>query len=346
MANTLFRAPRSSTLWAAYFLSWRVLLLLLIALAMALLTAPSARASENPCFRPVAEVIPLVEKMEQSWDVLTDYTTVLEKTERFVDGTSTDEIVLIKFRKPNQLYLLVLEGANEGAVLLFPKPGTGSIVLARPGGVSGAVAGFLVKVPAIGALIPYEFDVNDERLMERQHHPLTDSTLDRMMQIVSVNVRALARNLEGSACVHPVELIDGKRARRLELLAPTDVGTWHTIAEGETSWTIGGDYGQDRYVILYNNPSIDEEKPLPVGEKIFVPRYYAPRAMIWVGEASSLPLRLQMFDRENQLYESYANTDLRIDVGLPDEDFDPVRHGFPAVTTTDEKAPADQGSAR
>jgi len=319
---------------------------LAIAFAAALLAAPFAMASENPCFRPVAEVIPLLEKMERSWDAVTDYTALLVKTERFVDGTTTDEIALIKFRKPNQFYLHVLEGANEGAELLFPKPGTDSVILGRPGGVSGAVAGFLVKVPAVGSLIPYEFDLDDGRLMEGQHHPLTDSTLAGMMRLVSVNARAAARNQEGSACVHPVELVDGKRARRLELRAPADVGTWHTIAEGETPWTIGGDYGQDRYVILYNNPSMDEKRPLPVGEKIFVPRYYAPRAVIWVGEASSLPLKLQMFDRENRLYESYANTDLRIDVGLPDEDFDPVRHGFPAVTTADEKTSAAEDGAR
>jgi hypothetical protein len=341
MANTLSLLPP-----AALFLSRRVLPLPVITLAVALLAAPSAPATENPCFRPVAEAMPLLEKMEQSWDAVTDYTTLLLKTERFVDGTITDERGLIKFRKPNQLYLYVVEGANEGAELLFPKPGTDSVILGRPGGVSGAVAGFLVKVPAIGSLIPYEFDLDEGRLMEGQHHPLTDSTLDGMMRLVSVNVRALARNREGSACVHPIELVDGKRVRRLELLAPGDAGTWHTVAEGETPWSIGADYGQDRYVILYNNPSIDDEKPLPVGHKIFVPRYYAPRAVIWVGEASKLPLKLQMFDGENRLYESYANTNLRIDVGLTDQDFDPVRHGFPAVTTADEKASAGEDGTR
>ena len=316
------------------------------AFTIALLQTSAARASDNPCFRPVAELIPLLEKMEQSWDAVADYTTMLVKSERFVDGTITDEVDLIKFRKPNQIYLHVLEGANEGAELLFPKPGTDSVILGRPGGVTGAVAGFLVKVPAIGGLVPYEFELDDGRLMAGQHHPLTNSTLGAMIRLVSVNVRAGARYGEGSACLHSVELIDGKRARRLELLAPADVGIWHTIAEGETLWTIGADYGQDRYVILYNNPSIDESKPLPVGEKIFVPRYYAPRAVIWVGEASNLPLKLQMFDRERRLYESYANTDLRVDVGLPDEDFDPVRHGFPAVTTPGEKESSSEGGTR
>lgn len=306
-------------------------------LGAALLAAPPAPASADPCFRPVSEILPLLKQMERAWDTVTDYTAILLKTERFVDGTITRERGLIRFRKPNQLYLNVLEGANEGAEVLFPKPGTDSVVLGRPGGVSGAVAGFLVKVPAIGSLIPYEFDLDEGRLMDGQHHPLPDSTLKGMMRLVSTNVRAAARNREGSACLHPVEMVDGTPTRPLELLAPADAGVWHTVTEGETLWTIGAAYGQDRYVILYNNPGIDPVSSLQAGERIFVPRYYAPRAVIWVGIASKLPIKLEMFDRENRLYESYTNTKLRLDVGLTDEDFDPVRHGFPAVTTADEK---------
>lgn len=320
MANTHFRLPSALTLLRRF---------LPILGAASLAFAPAAGA-ENPCFRPVTEVLPLLEKMERSWDEVTDYTAILLKTERFIDGTVTKERGMIKFRKPNQLYLHVLQGANQGAEVLFPKPGTDSVVLGRPGGVSGALAGFLVKVPAIGGLIPYEFDLDEGRLMKGQHHPLTDSTIKGMLRLVSVNVRAAARNREGAACVHPVERVDGKRALRLELRAPANAGTWHTVVEGETLWSIGGDYRQDRYVILYNNPSMDPVNPLPAGAKVFVPRYYAPRSVIWVGEASSLPLRLQMFDREGRLYESYTNTRLEIDVGLTDEDFDPVRHGFPA----------------
>lgn len=306
-------------------------------LGACLLAARPVAAAEDSCFRPVAEFMPLLATMEQSWDAVTDYTALLLKTERFVDGTVTKERGRIRFRKPNQLYLHVLEGANAGAQVLFPKPGTDSIVLGRPGGITGAVAGFLVKVPAIGSLIPHEFDLDEGRLMEGQHHPLTDSTLEGMMRLVSVNVRAAARNMEGSACLRPPQLVDGKRTRPLELRSPARAGVWHHVAEGDTLWTIGRKYQQDRYVILYNNPRIDPVNPLPVGTKVFVPRYYAPRAVIWVGESSNLPLKLEMYDAEDRIYESYTNTKLELDVGLTDEDFDPVRHGFPAVATASEK---------
>jgi len=308
--------------------------------------APVASAADAVCARPVAEAIPLLERMERAWDEVSDYTSVLLKTERFIDGTITNERGIIKFRKPDQLYLHVLEGANAGAELLYPKPGTDSVILGRPGGVAGTVAGFLIRVPAIGKLIPYEFNLDDGRLMDGQHHPLPDSTIAGMMRLISTNLRKAVRHTEGSMCVHASEFVDGRRATKVEVRFPSDVGTWHTVADGETLWTIGSDYGQDRYVILYNNPSIEPESALSAGRRIFVPRYYAPRAFVWISESHNLPVKLQMFDSQQRLYETYSNVELRIDVGLTDDDFDPVRHGFPVVTTSDEELPTDGTSSR
>jgi hypothetical protein len=327
---------------AAASLTCRCMMLMVIGV----LATPFASAAEAVCDRPMLDAMPLLEKMERSWSEVSDYTAVLLKTERSVDGAITEERGFIKFRKPGQLYLHLLEGSNAGAELLFPKPGTDSVVLGRPGGVSGAVAGFLINVPAIGRLIPYEFDVEDGRLMTGQHHPLPDSTLTGMMDLISVNLRAANRHLEGSMCFHANEIVDGKPAMKLEVRLPSDVGIWHTAVVGETLWTIAEDYKQDRYVILYNNPSVEPEKRLTVGDRVFVPRYYAPRALIWISQSLHLPLKLQMFDTEKKLYEAYSNVDLRIDVGLTDEDFDPVLHGFPVVTTSGEDASRFDATSR
>ncbi len=319
---------------------------LLALLAAGAIAAPVASSAQTACSRPVTDAIPLIEKMERSWGEVSDYTSTLLKTERFVDGTVTEARGRVKFRKPNQLYLHVLEGANAGAELLFPKPGTSSVILGRPGGVSGTVAGFLVNVPAIGRLIPYEFDLDDSRLMNGQHHPLPDVTIAGMIALISVNLRAAARRREGSMCFHADELVDGHRALKLEVLLPSDAGLWHTVAKGETLWSIGKDYGQDRYVIQYNNPSTHPAKALPEGERIFIPRYYAARVFIWASESSYLPVKLHMYDAESRLYEAYANIDLRLDVGLTAEDFDPVLYGFPAVVSADPEAPREASNTR
>jgi hypothetical protein len=326
MTTFCFRLPRAASSPAV-----RCLLLL----AAGAIAAPAV--ADTGCPRPVADAIPLLETMQRSSAEVSDYTSTLLKTERFVDGTITEERGSVRFRKPDQVYLHVLEGANAGAELLYPKPGTDDVLLARPGGVTGAMAGFLVNVPAIGNLVPYEFNLDDSRLTDGQHHPLPDSTIAGMMDLISVNLRAATRRQEGSVCFHAGERVDGHRTIKIEVLLPPEVGTWHTVAEGETLWTIGARYGQDRYVILYNNPSIGAEQKLSPGDRIFVPQYYAPRSLLWVSKSYNLPVKLQMYDVEKRLYEAYSNTDLQIDVGLGKEDFDPVLHGFPVVTTSDEK---------
>ena len=307
---------------------------------------PALSAAQAPCTRPVLDAIPLLETMEQSWDDVSDYTSYLLKTERLVDGTTTTERASIAFRKPTQLFLRLVEGPNAGAELLYPKPGSDDVILARPGGVSGVLAGFLLTVPGIGMLVPHEFALDDDRLMAGQHHPLTDSTIAGMLHLIATNLRAAATRGEGAVCFHGSALVDGHRASKVEVLLPPDAGTWHTVAAGETLKTISSDYGQDRYVIVYNNPAMRTEKALSAGDRLFVPRYYAPRTVFWISEAFHLPVKLQMFDTEDRLYEAYTNVALRIDVGLDDKHFDPLLHGFPAVIPPHEAPAGASGELR
>jgi len=312
----------------------------LAALALLLGIASAAAASDRDCIRPIADLLPIVERMERSWNGVSDYTARLVKTERFVDGALTEEYGNIRFRKPNQLYLRVIDGPNAGAVLLFPKPGTDDVILGRPGGVSGTVAGFLVNLPAVGELIPHEFDLRDSRLLDGQHHPLPDSSVGGMIRLISANVRNAARRSEGRVCFHDTEIIDGHPSSKFEVRLPSDEGFWHTAAEGETLWGIGEDYGQDRYVILYNNASVERWNDLPAGTRVFIPRYYAPRTELWVSDEVHLPVRLRMYDDDERLYESYSNAGLRVDVGLTDKDFDPARHGFPVSGIPESELPS------
>lgn len=306
------------------------------------MASPALSEAQILCARPVADAIPLLESMEASWDAVSDYTSQLLKTERFVDGTIITERASIIFRKPNQVHLRVLEGTNAGAELLYPKPGTDDIILARPGGVSGALAGFFIKIPGLGSLIPYQFALDDDRLMAGQHHPLTTSTIVGMLHLIAVNLRTAAMHAEGGVCFHPIELVDENPALKMEVLLPADAGTWHKVADGDTVKAISRDYAQDPYVIVYNNPSIDARNALSAGGRVFVPRYYAPRTLLWISEAFGLPVQLHMFDAENRLYEAYTNAELRLDVGLGDEHFDPVLNGFPAAAASE----GESGNAR
>lgn len=56
------------------------------------------------------------------------------------------------------------------------------------------------------------------------------------------------------------------------------------------------------------------------------PKFYGYRARIWIHSKLKLPVRIQIWDREDgriRLVEDYGYEEIKTDVGLTDEDFDP-----------------------
>ena len=264
----------------------------------------------------------IVGSMEDAWETITDYETILAKTERFRDGTVRSERALVKYRKPADHYLRVLEGADKGAEVLYPTGDNNDLILAHAGGATGAVARFIGRIPGIGRVIPREFGLEDPRLLSRQHHVIFDINLGKMGKLIAQPVRTSAEYGEGQIIFHPSEDVDGRPADVIELLYPADAGFMQTVQEGDTLFSVAREWGQDMAVILYNNPGVDGPTDLRAGQSIFIPRYYAPRVVLWIGQEPRLPLKLEIYDGQGRLYESYEHSELRINIGLTDMDFD------------------------
>ena len=264
----------------------------------------------------------IMESMEDAWETVTDYTAIIAKEERFRDGTVRSQRVLLKFRKPDDHYLAVREGPNEGAELLYPTGDGNDLILAHPGGFTGTVARFLGRLPGIRRAVPEEFSIEDPRVFRGQHHTILDLNLGKMAGLISRAVRTAAEYGEGQIIVHPSEDVDGRPAEVLELLYPPDAGFMLTVQEGDTVFSVARESGQDVFAILYNNPEIGGATDLRAGQRIFVPRYYAARAVVWIGYEPRLPLRMEIYDGQGRLYESYEHSELAINIGLTDMDFD------------------------
>lgn len=51
--------------------------------------------------------------------------------------------------------------------------------------------------------------------------------------------------------------------------------------------------------------------------------YYCYRAVFWVDREKKLPIKIMVYDWENQLVEDYSYENLKFNIGLTDKDFDP-----------------------
>ncbi len=269
------------------------------------------------------EALALLAGMEEAWSAVDDYTKLVDKSERLVNGDVTEQTVFVKFRQPEQYYMTVLEGPNNGGELIYPAREGSELAVAHAGGFKGGLARFLQATVILRKVVPTEFRLDDPMLGEWQHQTATDASIGATIDRIASNVRRAVDNGEGE--IRVVEDCDADDAclLRLDFSFPTGVGDTHEVVAGESLWSIAESYGRPMYVVWYANPDVRGPRKLKTGQRLFIPRYYSARGSVWVAPDSLLPARIEIFDAQDQLYERYVYRDVRLNVGLTDLDFDP-----------------------
>ena len=165
--------------------------------------------------------------------------------------------------------------------------------------------------------------------MAHAHHPVPEVSLVRLVNLVLDNVRrARAKNVVNLTFDGP-ETLFGRPVVRLEATFPP-TGKTPMVNERETLWDIAKANGQSMYVILHANRArrwtqADHPKK---GETVMVPDYYGSRLVLWIDDALQLPLQIDIYDLEGNLYEHYEHHDLKLNVGLTNADFDPKNPAY------------------
>ena len=281
------------------------------------LLAGPARADD------VEDVLSLLADMEQNWALIQDYTKTVEKTERLVDGDVTEQVILIKYRQPGHFYMKVIDGLNKGGELIWPVREGSDLAVAHAGGFKGGFAKFLVKTVIFRKVVPTEFALDDPQIGEWQHQTVPDTSMGATIGLIARNVRLALEKGEGSFGLAQECAGDEPCQLRLDFEFPADAGEVHEAAEGETLWSIAAAYGRPMYVVWHNNPEVKGPRKVKAGDTLFIPAYYAARGSVWVSPDSLLPTRIEIFDASGELYERYVYSDVQINVGLTDLDFDP-----------------------
>ena len=292
------------------------LLALAVSAIACVLCGPAAAAS-------AADVLSLLDEMQRNWAQIEDYTKRVEKTERLVDGDVTEQVILIKYRQPGHFYMEVLDGLNKGGELIWPAREGSELAVAHAGGFKGGFAKFLVKTVVFSKVVPTEFALDDPKIGEWQHQTVPDTSIGATIDQIARNVRLAIDNGEGQVSLAQ-DCADGEPCLlRLDFEFPAASGRQHKVSDGETLWSIAASYNQPMYVIWYNNPQVKGPRDLKAGTTLFIPTYYAASGSVWVAPASLQPTQIEIFDASGKLYERYVYSDVQVNVGLGDLDFDP-----------------------
>ena len=269
----------------------------------ALLAVPAA------AHRYDAEAHAALEAMERAASGVNDYTMRLVKRELRGTELSPEETIVIKWQRPQRIYLHAIAGPHEGQEVIYAPGWNKNKIRVH----KGSFPDFNLSLDPYGTLA-----------MASSHHPVPEVSLVRLVGLVLDNVRrARARNV-GSLVYAGRETLYGRAVVKLEATTPA-TGKTPTIEKGQTLWDVAKATGQSMYVILHANRARGWRRAdhPDGGDAVIVPDFYAGRLVLWIDEALNLPIQVDLYDHEEQLYEHYEHHDLEVDVGLTDADFDP-----------------------
>ncbi len=253
---------------------------------------------------------PLTEESKAALKKINDYTTIFLKQELFGNKMSKVETIELKFRNPNDIYMKWIGDANKGQEAIYRKGFNKNRVKAHKGGLLN--------------LINVNNEPEDKLVMDGQHHRIVDAGIGPTSLLVYRGMlKGIERN-EASFVNHGTIKENGKELLKIEAIYPEKCeGVTHTVVKGETLWDLAKKYDQDMYVILHNNKDIDGPKDIKAGQKVLVPYHYCRRAVTYTDAKTKLLVKLEIYDWSNKLYEYYEFKDMKINVGLTDNDFDP-----------------------
>jgi len=251
-----------------------------------------------------AEAVTALAEMEQAAAQVNDYTMRLVKRELRGAELSPEETIDIKWQRPQRIYLHEVAGPHTGQETLYV-PGWNKDRLKVHKGVN-------LNYNPYGALA-----------MEQSHHAVPEMGLVRLVSNLLDNMRrARAKNAVRLMSDGP-ETLFGRKTLKLEATFPP-TGKTPTMKKGETLWDVSKATGQSMYVILHANRDRkwrQADHPEP-GDSVIVPDYYAGRFVLWVDLELKLPIQIDLYDHEGNLYEHYEHHDLLVNVGLTPADFD------------------------
>jgi outer membrane lipoprotein-sorting protein len=274
----------------------------------------AAAAAPAPAPRHDPDAFAALVAMEHATAGIRDYTMRLVTRELRGTELSPEETIDIKWQRPQRIYLHEVAGPREGQEVLYaPGWNKGRIRVHK-----GSFPDWNVNLDPYGATA-----------MAHSHHPVPEISLVHLTEIVLDNLRrARGRNV-GSLSLRGHEAVFGRPAMKLEARTPA-TGRSPTLAKGQTLWDLAKATGQSMYVILHANRvrkwrQADHPEP---GDAVIVPEFYAGRLVLWIDDELHLPLQIDLYDHEGNLYEHYEHHDLKINVGLTDSDFDPANPAY------------------
>jgi len=263
-----------------------------------------AESTDHMARADVEKIETLLKDSFRSIGRIHDYRGVLYKKELFGDAL-IEQRIAFKFSRPFQVYLRYIE-PNPGREVIYVRGRNKNRLKAHRGS---------------GVDITVNLNPRSRWAMAEGHHPVTEFGIEHMLELAARDVRKALRRGDSGLSIADGGVVNGEPTWRIELRNPPD-GRKVTARRDETLWGLAARAGQDMYVVLHHNESIDSPRDIRAGQEVFVPSYYASRAQYFFSKQTSLLIKLVIWDHNGALYEIYEYPELVLNPGFEALDFD------------------------
>lgn len=278
--------------------------LIMVAAFSVFAAVAGAQALVEPPADQIARINSILAQAFNAMAGVYDYRGAMVKQELFGEELIEQKIAF-KFSRPFKVYVKYLE-PHEGREGIYIRGSNKDRLRAH----KGSVPDVAVSLSPLGRVA-----------MMDNHHPITSFGLERMLEVAAVNINRATQRRDALLKLSNGGMVNGEPTWRIDIESRAG-GRYVTAKRSEDLWELGTRVGQDMYVILHHNADIDSPSDLSTGQKVFVPHYYAGRGQYYIGKRSFMMLKAQSWDHEGKLYESYEYTELELNPGLEDRDFD------------------------
>ncbi len=250
------------------------------------------------------EIGRLLQQARQAVASLEAYTGRTLKRERFGRELKTQEFIF-KFQRPFHVYIRYIQPC-EGREAIFVKGKNRNRIKVH----KGCFPDITTNIQPTGKLA-----------LKDNHHPIYHFGLGYLTELAAMSFNTAMENDEGWFAPPEQTRLHGRPTWRIQANFP--MAGHQIISEEDTSLAdIAAQTNRDAYVLFHSNPGLKRLDELEPGTRIFIPRYYGKRAEIHLDRETLLPLKISIWDWNDELYEEYEFRDLNLNPVLNDRDFD------------------------
>jgi outer membrane lipoprotein-sorting protein len=251
-----------------------------------------------------------LDAMDRAVASVDDYTMTLVSQEWRRDGLGPEQTISTKWARPFRVYYKRLSEPHKGREVLY-------------------AAGWnedrlKVSLNTWPKNIKVNIDPHGDLAMGGTRHPVDETSIVYLANVVLANFRKADAAGEATGADLGFETILGRRCHRLHLEIKQTVES-RVLGPNQTLWDIEKATGLAMAPLLHENRARGWETPgdAKPGDTVRVPRYYGARIDMWIDDELHLPLRAEIYDADGNMFERFEHRDLRVNVGLGDEDFSP-----------------------